>query len=857
MANNIAVSITADVADLVAKRAIMSAELAAAQKDLRSFAREAQATGQTAELKTAMLQSADAVSRVKAQIADLERQSRTYTEVQGTSVALSGQQRQAMIVVGEQFRQVGTEVALGIPPMQIFAQQAGQTIQALSQAAGAGSALGAFLGSGLGIAAVTAVAALAPLIASMIDLSDAQGKAVEKLQEDARQTRATDAAKQQFKNSIDGVIQAVHEEDMALQKQADALKTVAQRSYDAAVEQDNLAQKARAATKEMLQQQMANLQAAQGVQFGAAGGAGAGMAQSVYAERLAQVQQLSKAVDEAAKKADQQLKVRRSFLDVETGQALADPVESVKRRYEGSGGLIEQARQRALAEGKTSEELQQQVKALAQQERSETQAAQKAQRPARQAKGPGATQNWAQELREQQIAENDFFGDETARELKFWQGKLALTKQGSREWLEVQGHIYDASKTLARQAYQDHLADLNFQLEADRNSWTKTQADWSEKLAFIKSKFGEQSAEYRNAAREWTRVQAQHSEQELREARQHGQDMVAALRDRLSAEESAAEDLARIQQAQGQVQGSGNAMSEIRAMQRVADMERQLAQQKMADAEQVYAADSARLATEITSAAAYYGQDSANYAALIREKEALDRRYAAQKTALQNRSRLQELQSISQVQQKYHSYIDGVVSSSVSAFGGLLTGQRTWAQAAGSIYQSVMQVLEQQLAKMVATWIVQHLLMKQVEKQTTGDSAQNYVGQAGAAGVASMAAAPFPLNLTAPAFGAAMSATAAGFAAMASFDKGTNVLPNDMIAQVHAGERIVPAADNAKLIALTAAGAGATGGTRGGDTHFHYNPTVNGAMPFGDQLAAHESHLITLINNARRRGAIK
>ena len=857
MANNIAVSITADVADLIAKRAVMSAELAAAQKDLRNFAREAQATGQTSELKTSMLQAADAVSRVKAQIADLERQSRTYTEVQSASVGLSGQQRQAMIVVGEQFRQVGTEVALGIPPMQIFAQQAGQTIQALSQAAGAGSALGAFLGSGLGIAAVTAVAALAPLIASMIDLSDAQGKAVEKLQEDARQTRAADAAKQQFKNSIDGLIEAVHEEDMALQKQADSLKTVAQRSYDAAVEQDNLAQKARAATKEMLQQQLANLQASQGVQFGAAGGAGAGMAQSIYAERLEQVQRLSKEVDEAAKKADQQLKVRRSYLDVESGQAMADPVEQVKRKYEGNGGLIEQARQRALAEGKTSEQLQQQVKALAQQERSETQAAQKAMRPPRETKGPGATQNWSQELRQQQIAENNFFGDETARELKFWQGKLALTKQGSREWLEVQGHIYDASKTLARQAYQDHLADLNFQLEADRNNWAKTQADWGEKLAFIKSKFGEQTAEYRNAARDWTRIQTQHAEQELREAHQHGQDMVTALRERLSAEESAAEDLTRIQQAQQQVQGSGSAVSEIHAMQRQAEMERQLSQQKMADAEQVYQADSARLAAEIAQAASFYGQDSANYAALIREKEALDRRYAAQKTTLQNRMRLQEMQSISAVQAKYHSYIDGVVSTSVSAFTGLLTGQRTWAQAASSIYGSVMQVLEQQLAKMVATWIVQHLLMKKVEQQTTGNSAQNYIGQAGAAGVASMAAAPFPLNLAAPAFGAAMSAAAAGFANMGSFAKGANVLPNDMIAQIHAGERIVPAADNARLIALTEMGAGQAGsGTRSGDNHFHYNPTINGAMPFRDQLAAHESHLIAIFNRAKRRGAL-
>ena len=34
-----------------------------------------------------------------------------------------------------------------------------------------------------------------------------------------------------------------------------------------------------------------------------------------------------------------------------------------------------------------------------------------------------------------------------------------------------------------------------------------------------------------------------------------------------------------------------------------------------------------------------------------------------------------------------------------------------------------------------------------------------------------------------------------------SFDVGTNYLPSDMLAQVHEGERIIPAADNRELMA--------------------------------------------------------
>ena len=98
---------------------------------------------------------------------------------------------------------------------------------------------------------------------------------------------------------------------------------------------------------------------------------------------------------------------------------------------------------------------------------------------------------------------------------------------------------------------------------------------------------------------------------------------------------------------------------------------------------------------------------------------------------------------------------------------------------------------------------------------------------AGAGGVASMAAAPFPIDLTAPAFGAAMSATALGYGAIAGFERGVDVVPNDMIAQIHAGERVIPRADNTRLIEAMDAMAGRGFGGRsdggGGQTH-HYGP---------------------------------
>jgi hypothetical protein len=68
MANNIAVSITADVADLSVKRAIMSAELKAATKDLNTFAKEAAGGANTEALREGMLASAVAAEQARAKI---------------------------------------------------------------------------------------------------------------------------------------------------------------------------------------------------------------------------------------------------------------------------------------------------------------------------------------------------------------------------------------------------------------------------------------------------------------------------------------------------------------------------------------------------------------------------------------------------------------------------------------------------------------------------------------------------------------------------------------------------------------------------------------------------------------------
>lgn len=489
-------------------------------------------------------------------------------------------------------------------------------------------------------------------------------------------------------------------------------------------------------------------------------------------------------------------------------------------------------------------------------------------------------QQWTEQLRAQQIASGDYFRDATADELKFWQSKLALVAKGSKDWLEVQGKVFEASKTLARQAYQDQIADYNEKIAADRDNWAKEQADLQAKLAYIKSTYGQQSAEYKTAYREMEATQREHDEKELREAQEHINKLIAQTKRGLDEAAKAREDDARAAETVVKANAGNTPFGEIAADQQVAQIYRQVTEQKIADNETLHTSETTLLDDQIAKAVAQYGQDKGRYQALLDQKAAADQAYASKKRKLDAQLRQQSIQDTLAMQQAYSGYISGTVNATVTGFDKIISGQKTWSQVGISIYQSVVREAEQQVAKMVTNWITQHLLMTSAQRaqlavqQSTQAAATSssiattvatskaqvtvLAGLAGAGGVASMAAAPWPLDMTAPAFGAEMASTALS---LGSFAQGVNVVPNDMIAQVHAGERIMPKADNAALIALTARAAGAGDGAGGGATHNHFSPTVN-ASGVDDKaimgaLEDNFSDFTRLLKRAARNGAMR
>ncbi len=127
-------------------------------------------------------------------------------------------------------------------------------------------------------------------------------------------------------------------------------------------------------------------------------------------------------------------------------------------------------------------------------------------------------------------------------------------------------------------------------------------------------------------------------------------------------------------------------------------------------------------------------------------------------------------------------------------------------------------------------------------------------GQAAAGAQASASQIPYVGWLIAPAAAASAFAEVLSFA---KFDAGADLVPSDMIAMIHAGERIVPKADNAAI--MSAIRGGGPGGS--GDT-YHLNltdsRTYNGAdMSARDLLRSDPHALFDMIHAGVRAGHLK
>jgi hypothetical protein len=142
---------------------------------------------------------------------------------------------------------------------------------------------------------------------------------------------------------------------------------------------------------------------------------------------------------------------------------------------------------------------------------------------------------------------------------------------------------------------------------------------------------------------------------------------------------------------------------------------------------------------------------------------------------------------------QWKKLFDSMDSGFQSTIRNFLKGTASLGDTIRGLYTDVVDAIIGELARMAAAWLTQQLAMLVFGKAAAVGSIQTEAAKAGAGGVASMAAAPYPLDLTAPAFGAAMFAASSAYAAMPGFAVGSWNVPGDAFTKIHKGEMIMPA----------------------------------------------------------------
>ncbi|MGC1300934.1 MAG: phage tail length tape measure family protein [Caulobacteraceae bacterium] len=927
MPNNIAVAVTADVADLQVKRAILSAELKAATKDLTDFARTANASGSTTALQQGMLGAADAAQKARNQIALIDREIKglgggtagvgalaagtkeATVAMEGLHVGSAGVTRE-LIVLGREAARGNFSRMAG--SATILAQRMG-LLEAVLSPVGLGLAAVALVTGGVVYAAIRGAAEVrqfnnamratngfAALTSSAFqemsrhiadDTQSGVGKAratltqligtgrftgdtLRLIADDAtimgRLTgEGTDKMLGEFEQMKDGVakfaqeytdhyhqltasqfnhIAALEREGRQEEAQYEAAKDVYDYLGATAPEKLGVLEKAwrgitgaiggawealkgfgRDATPTehiaAIQQQLAALQAQHGTRY-AGEHVDQDSMQGQLQGQLKHWQEAQAAEEKAAEARQHSATINTQAIDAEaTLREKYEESRSSGEKLKKSVDDLNQARSRAiagldqnLASGKISKgdhdaqaaEINKEADAdIAQARQSDTP---KEKKPKQ---GPDEVSEWREQLQAQTIQSRDFFADQTQEELKFWESKVALTKQGSKEWLSVQTEIYNAQKSLAHQDYSARVASLNAGLEADRDSWSKEQADWNTKLAYIASVQGKQSAAYQDAYKQFEGAEREHQHAMAQIAREGEAQALEELKTGVAAERTIREQNARTAESQINEKGKYSPGGDVTAAAQTMALHQRLSEQQMADTRAVYAQEDALREAAVTRALSTYGQDSQQYAAALATKRKADADFYSQQRVMQNQSVNQQLQDFQRIQQAWHSYVDPMVTSTGTQIKGLLMGTESWNQAIINIGEEGLNLVIQTIERMAEQWIVGMVTGQAAQSTVAMAQVASYAGIAGAAGVASMAGAPFPLDLSAPEFGASMSAAALAFGSLGAFAQGTNVVPHDMVAQIHAGERIIPAADNRQLMAALGAHGGANG-VRGG-----------------------------------------
>lgn len=417
----------------------------------------------------------------------------------------------------------------------------------------------------------------------------------------------------------------------------------------------------------------------------------------------------------------------------------------------------------------------------------------------------------------------------------YWAKILGLHNLSNEERKGATDRWLSADKEARKQEFDARTEDLQEQITRARYDADQQVELAKQVAAQIKAKYTERSEEYRRAMAQVEELSRRASDQHIRDVKRESEEDRNAALARVDLDEQSGQFLVQMGlRTEGQLLAQERSFEEQRYQAQVRQMRR---------VQDAMKGDP--------------NTDPEALKQLEEQIEALDRQHQqkmaqnAQKLALE-RTKI-ERQAIQELS-----------SSWGQAMGRLLTLQQGFAATVRSLFQGLQQAIGNALGSIIQNWLSQHLsallLGKAASKAAAVSDITTSAARAGAAGLASYAGAPWPIDTFAPAFGQLMFQNAMGYIGFASAAGGWWEVPDDTMAAIHKNEMVLPAWAAAPLRSMLSGGANtnapfaANDGRGSNAAAFHYHDHSGRLTP--DQIRANKGAFVKMLREAHRDFAL-
>jgi hypothetical protein len=207
------------------------------------------------------------------------------------------------------------------------------------------------------------------------------------------------------------------------------------------------------------------------------------------------------------------------------------------------------------------------------------------------------------------------------------------------------------------------------------------------------------------------------------------------------------------------------------------------------------------------------------------------------------------------IRENIQANMDKAFAAIGAGFAKMVVEGKNFGAAMKAVGKQIAESFISMIVDMALKWVTAHILMTEINKLFHIHDVVGASAAAGAGGTASMAAAPFPLNMSAPAFGIAMAADSLSYMGGASAAQGALIdAPAGVGVPItaHGKELILPSHISQGLQSMIANSRGGKGGRSPSVTMNINTPNADSFRASRHQIDSDMHHSIT---TAARRNA--